>query len=471
MRLSHLRLISASVAALVLLLLFTSDAWLPRTDAVDGGASWDEATGALERQVDALVRVLSPLGPSVERAGASLTQVDTSGEVASARGGGASLGGASVLRYAMRTPLSKLRAVGERLGALTAALRREQPAHQARGGEETGAVADAAPSLIELLLDMARGAGGGLSAPGSLLPEGAAAEDEVAGGAVAGAVPPGCPPVYGFLKPSPCACTGSRAPSAAVAKVANLRPRAGGLVGYDRSPQPQGDAWFLTYGDAAFARSRERLAVEARAFTGVFAQVRAVGREYLLPAWARAHAKLLNESRGGGYWVWKPHIMLRLLHEEMVDGDVLLYADAGCTFVANPAPYLELAAQHGLVLFRNAASKVQQWTKGYTFAALGLDPAQWGEERMVAGGIIALQKRPWVMELLERWEHLMVEDPDVVNDVDTSARVADHKGFKAHRHDQSVLSLLGIKHGVFMAPYLSWPKERALIIFAARREG
>ena len=39
---------------------------------------------------------------------------------------------------------------------------------------------------------------------------------------------------------------------------------------------------------------------------------------------------MLEEPRGGGYWVWKPLIVREALCG-LEDGDVLLYCDAGCT--------------------------------------------------------------------------------------------------------------------------------------------
>jgi len=244
----------------------------------------------------------------------------------------------------------------------------------------------------------------------------------------------------------------------------------GGLSGYDRSPQRAGQAWFATYGDDAYARNRARLAREAASYAGVFDHVVAWDRSSLAPAWAAAHRAVLAARRGGGYWVWKPHLLLRLLDERMADGDVLLYADAGCTLVADPSPYLALAAQHGLVLFRSA-HPVLAWTKGFAFAAAGEDMANYETAGQVVGGVIALQKRPWVRALLREWERLMTADPRVVNDDNTSALVANHPSFREHRHDQSVLTLLAYKHGVFMAPYRSWPKERALIVAATRGHG
>ena len=246
------------------------------------------------------------------------------------------------------------------------------------------------------------------------------------------------------------------------------------LADYDRSAWPMGRAWFVTYGDARFRRNRDRLAEEARRYA-VFDHVRALGREFVLPAWAERHAALLREKRGGGYWAWKPHVLLRMMLEEMAEGDVMLYADAGCTLVADPTPYLQLAAEHGAVLFLKFPGEgledMQKWTKGYAFAAAGLEMTGWGRHGQTAGGILALQRRPWVIQLLRQWEFLMTNDTDVVTDVDTSARVPNHPTFKEHRHDQSVLTLLAMRHGLFMAPYRSAPKSAAYIVWASRKEG
>lgn len=299
------------------------------------------------------------------------------------------------------------------------------------------------------------------------------------------------PPRYSFLKPShtPCKCPSqSRAPShsrcpsppaakrapgalpaATLAEEAALLP-SGGITSYDRSPQPPGDAYFVTYGDESFARSRARLANEAASYPGVFQHIFPLNRSSFDPRWASANKALLGEKRGGGYWVWKPHLLLRVLEEQMADGDVLLYADAGCTFVADPTPYLRLASEHGLVLFRNRHA-MWTWTKGYTFAALGMSMEEWGEDTQLAGGIIALQKRPWVQAFLREWMRVMTEDPRTVNDVDTAKVAPNHASFKQHRHDQAVLSLLAYKHGVYMHPYHSYPKEKALIIAATRGRG
>ena len=44
---------------------------------------------------------------------------------------------------------------------------------------------------------------------------------------------------------------------------------------------------------------------------------------------------ILKETKGGGYWIWKPYIIKKKL-QEINDGDYLIYLDAGCTLNTNP---------------------------------------------------------------------------------------------------------------------------------------
>ena len=384
---------------------------------------------SLEAQVAALGRLLAPLDAALPAA----TQRVAGGSELLAWDEGM----ARIIR--LRSAKSRLRKLSEALAAINAALRASSG-----GGDGLPAADEAGSPLLLSLLERAQASPSALAAPSS-----------------------------GTAAPSLCRCAAchidTASPAAAAAQVAAPLP-GGGMSDYDRFPQRAGAATFVTYGDDSFTRSRTRLAREAASYPGVFAHVLPLNRSSIDPAWAAANAALLAARRGGGFWVWKPHLLLRVLEEHMQYGDVLLYVDAGCTLVADPSPYLALAATHGLVLFRNVFP-MWSWTKGFTFKAAGVDMADYGDIGQVAAGIIALQKRPWVLALLREWEQLMTKDPRVVNDDNTSALVANHPSFNEHRHDQSVLSLLAVKYGIFCAPYRSWPREKALIVAATRIHG
>ena len=50
--------------------------------------------------------------------------------------------------------------------------------------------------------------------------------------------------------------------------------------------------------------------------------------------WNKNKEFILNSSKGYGYWIWKPYLINKEL-EKMNDGDILVYADAGCKINKN----------------------------------------------------------------------------------------------------------------------------------------
>ena len=81
---------------------------------------------------------------------------------------------------------------------------------------------------------------------------------------------------------------------------------------------------FITFGDDAYAESRERIAEEARS-SGWFDQVRPpytrVDAERLVKGHTETEHTLRTFKRGGGFWVWKPLIIREAL-QTMQDGQV-----------------------------------------------------------------------------------------------------------------------------------------------------
>ncbi len=48
-----------------------------------------------------------------------------------------------------------------------------------------------------------------------------------------------------------------------------------------------------------------------------------------IPVFFQKHKQFMEETPGYGFWMWKPMIIYDMLHK-LNDGDILLYADAGC---------------------------------------------------------------------------------------------------------------------------------------------
>ena len=108
-------------------------------------------------------------------------------------------------------------------------------------------------------------------------------------------------------------------------------------------PKPTPRARLATYGNAAYQASRQRLVGEAHD-SGLFALGGAAWNERtaatLVPSSARETRRILDTcKRGNGYWLWKPLVVHAEL-ERLAEGEVLVWADAGCVLDAQHADEL-----------------------------------------------------------------------------------------------------------------------------------
>ena len=92
---------------------------------------------------------------------------------------------------------------------------------------------------------------------------------------------------------------------------------------------------FVTYGNAHYAIAREKICNASRAL-GYFDSHHCASPDDLPSEFTSRNAAILRLSRGGGYFLWKPQVILSAL-ADMGWGDVLLYADAGSTWLGSPA--------------------------------------------------------------------------------------------------------------------------------------
>tara|TARA_R110002124_G_scaffold149793_6_gene315978 strand:- start:3731 stop:4360 length:630 start_codon:yes stop_codon:yes gene_type:complete len=153
----------------------------------------------------------------------------------------------------------------------------------------------------------------------------------------------------------------------------------------------------------------------------------------------------MSKRRGSGYWLWKPYLVNEAL-QTAEDGDIIIYTDAAVHFVRDPQPLLELADLRSIVLFGHGA-RLSEYTKRDTFVLLESDESVFWNTRMLTATFQVYkaneQSRNFVKEWLE-----MCSDARILTDLENQCGLPNFPDFKAHRHDQSVLSILAKKHGI-----------------------
>lgn len=161
--------------------------------------------------------------------------------------------------------------------------------------------------------------------------------------------------------------------------------------------------------------------------------------------------KILSSPRGGGYWIWKPYIILDMLNK-INDGDYLIYMDSGACLTGDPTNYLEMIDDRGILSF-SMIQKTSKWTKGDCFFEINKDnKSDFINSNQVQGTYIFFRKCEYSLSFVKKWlslcekENLITDQPNInMNNFDD---------FIDHRHDQAIFSLLIYNEGIMSVPQI-----------------
>lgn len=217
------------------------------------------------------------------------------------------------------------------------------------------------------------------------------------------------------------------------------------------------ERWFLTFGhDPLYRKAKTRIS-EQIASTERFDKILALGQADLGPEFLKRHRGQLL-GKGYGYYVWKPWIVWKTL-EKMRDGDILFYLDAGFVINVNDESMARLdeylaataADEFGWIGF-SIPFPIREWTKGLTLERMGV-PDEMLPMRQVQSGNLFIRKNERTVAFAREWyEWCARERCALINH--SRMYYKRPPGFREHRHDQSVYSVLAYRRGITL-----WPNE------------
>jgi hypothetical protein len=152
-----------------------------------------------------------------------------------------------------------------------------------------------------------------------------------------------------------------------------------------------------------------------------------------------------NAGRGFGYWVWKPYLLLKTMKEKMVDNDTIFYIDSTTNFITSPEKILEITQNDDIVLFSSCYVN-NGWTRYDTFYLMDCLGEKYVNGEHSHGAFMVFKKTKKSLSFLEEFLN-NCSNYQIISDASNKYGV-NFKEFKDHRHDQSILSLMAIKHGI-----------------------
>lgn len=162
--------------------------------------------------------------------------------------------------------------------------------------------------------------------------------------------------------------------------------------------------------------------------------------------WEKHKDFVINSSKGYGYWLWKPYLIMKTM-EEMEDNDILLYADAGCIIQdshKNELIRLFEKVENDLII-ASLTSNESSYSKMDLIKYLDMKNNKLLRVNQIQASAIIFKKCEKTMNLVKEWYniscnyHLIDDSPSIEPNIES---------FKEHRHDQSIFSLLVKKYDI-----------------------
>ena len=189
----------------------------------------------------------------------------------------------------------------------------------------------------------------------------------------------------------------------------------------------------ISYATGRFKRSQKIL--EVKSMEHGADQVTSYGPNDIEKSFVQKNTKILSNPRGGGLWLWKPHLILKALLESN-EGDVVLYCDAGMYPISDLTPLFELAQEKEIVLFQVHNKKVKDWTNPRCIELMACSEK-----------ILELEQVCGAPQVYKRCEKNIFFLKNLISHCENYELINDF-GNNNHRHDQSILSILAHQRNI-----------------------
>jgi hypothetical protein len=161
--------------------------------------------------------------------------------------------------------------------------------------------------------------------------------------------------------------------------------------------------------------------------------------------------EIMNESRGGGYWLWKPYIINKVLNS-IEDGDYLFYLDSKYYFMEDFTElYEDKIKETDILVWANKPNEggyyMKNWCKMDVVLKYDVYDLVFNKDvNDSSASAIFLKNSDTSRRVMYEWLTMCCNYSDIT-DIE-SINKNDGNFFCEHRHDQSLLSIALYKNNI-----------------------
>jgi hypothetical protein len=200
----------------------------------------------------------------------------------------------------------------------------------------------------------------------------------------------------------------------------------------------------LNYANHAFRKS-QRLNSKTAKEIGNFDRVLSFSPRNIDRGFYQANRHILDQEKGNGYWLWKPYFIQRALDNVKV-GDFVFYSDSGSYFIGSIDLAIDVCISSGQDILPFELPYLEKsYTKRDAFILLDCDRPEYYDTKQRQSGFILIKKSNLAMDFFYNLCQVC-QDERILTDMENRMGFPNYDEFIAHRHDQSVFSLLTKKY-------------------------
>ena len=161
--------------------------------------------------------------------------------------------------------------------------------------------------------------------------------------------------------------------------------------------------------------------------------------------------EILESHRGGGYWLWKPYIINKIL-DQIMEGDYLFYMDSKYYFTEDFTDlYTKFMENNDILVWGNkpneSTNEIKNFCKLDVILKYNITRMAFIENRNEFwAGALLIKKTSFIQKMMNEWLSMCCN----YEDISDSPSIKQKPCFIDHRHDQSLLSIVLHKNNIPM---------------------